>query len=146
MFLEIDKHNAEHLDLISIFINSLGSSKQSFRYFCSRSINVINNHVFTILLLEDNKPIGYAHLDKEEEDVWFGIALAEGHTGKKLGDKLMRYVLEKSIELNINELKLTVDIKNQNAIFLYKKYGFELYKISSNTLFFIKKFKFNESI
>lgn len=146
MFVEIDKHNATHIDLLSNFINSLGTSQQSFRYFVSRPIKVINNHVCTVLLLENNKPIGYAHLDKEEENVWFGIALAEGHTGKGLGDKIIRYVLEKSEQLNIYELKLSVDENNQSAIRLYKKYGFQLFKKSNNTLFFNRKSKMNEGI
>lgn len=146
MFVEIDKHNATHIDLLSNFINSLGTSQQSFRYFDSRSIKVINNHVCTVLLLENNKPIGYAHLDKEEENVWFGIALVQGHTGKGLGDKIIRYVIEKSEQLNIYELKLSVDENNQSAVRLYKKYGFQLFKKCKNTLFFKRKSKIHEGI
>ena len=146
MFVEIDNHNATHINLLSNFINSLGTSQQSFRYFGSRPIKVINNHVCTVLLLENNKPIGYAHLDKEEENVWFGIALAEGHTGKGLGDKIIRYILEKSEQLNIYELKLSVDENNQSAIRLYKKYGFQLFKKSNNTLFYNRKSKMHDVI
>jgi GNAT superfamily N-acetyltransferase len=141
MFLEIDKHNATHLNLLSNFINSLGLSNKSFRYFSSRPITAINNHICTVLLLENNIPIGYAHLDKEEEDIWFGIALAEGHTGKGFGDKLMLYVLEKSVQLKIHELKLSVDETNTRAVSLYKKYGFQLFKKSNNTLHFNRKFE-----
>jgi GNAT superfamily N-acetyltransferase len=146
MLLEIDRDNNAHLDLLYNFINSLGSSEQSFRYFSSRPITAINNHLCTVLLLENNQAIGYAHLDKEEENIWFGIAIAEGHTGKGLGDKLIHYVLEKSEQLKVYELKLSVDETNQHAINLYKKHGFDLFKKSNSTLFFNRKSKMYENI
>jgi ribosomal protein S18 acetylase RimI-like enzyme len=146
MILEIDRDNNAHLDLLYDFINSLGSSDQSFRYFSSRPITAINNHLCTVLLLENNQAVGYAHLDKEEENIWFGIAIAEGHTGKGLGDKLIRYVLEKSEELKIYELKLSVDETNHHAINLYEKHRFHLFKKSNSKLFFNRKSRVNESI
>ena len=146
MLVEIEKDNTTHLDLLYNFINSLGSSEQSFRYFTSRPITVINNHLCTVLLLENNQAIGYAHLDKEEENIWFGIAIAEGHTSKGLGDKLIRYVIEKSEQLKVYELKLSVDETNQHAVNLYKKHGFQLFKKINNILFFNRKSKIHENI
>ena len=39
----------------------------TFRYFNKRTIDVIKNHLLTILLLVNDLPIGYAHIDYENK-------------------------------------------------------------------------------
>jgi RimJ/RimL family protein N-acetyltransferase len=139
MILEIDKNNCEHISLLLNFIDSLGSSQQSFRYFSKRPVSVIKDHICTVLLIENSRAIGYAHLDKEDECIWLGIAMSDGHTGKGHGNELIRFLINRAEICAIDEIKLTVDEANVQAINLYRKHGFELLKKSDKTLFYHRK-------
>lgn len=139
MILEIDRTNSNNVELLEKCIASMGNSNESFRYFKSRPISVIDNHLCTVLLLLNNEPIGYGHLDKEENDVWFGIAITQAFLGQGNGNIIIRYLIEKADDLKLPEVKLSVDKNNVQAIKLYNKYGFiELYE-KNGVLFFSRK-------
>ena len=72
-----------NLDLLQDFIDNMGSSNKTFRYFDKRGLSCISNHIVTVLFLEDKdeKPIAYGHLDKEGDNIWLGIAVKEGYAG-----------------------------------------------------------------
>lgn len=108
------------------FLNNIGDSEISFRYFKNRDIDVINNHLLTCLLYENSIPIAYAHLDEENGKVWLGIAVIENKKGKGFGNMLMQHLINFATEQNLNEIYLTVDLQNINAIKLYQKYHFEI--------------------
>lgn len=139
MIIEIDRSNSYNVELLEKFIDSMGNSNESFRYFKSRPISVIDNHLCTVLLLVNNEPIGYGHLDKEGNDVWFGIAITQAFLGQGYGDIIIRYLIAKADDLELPEVKLSVDKNNVRAIKLYNKYGFiELYE-KNEVLFFSRK-------
>ena len=111
--------------LLLEFKNRLENSSRTFRYFEKRDFSVIQNHLYTIVMVEDNQVVGYAHLDKENETVWLGIALIEGFTGKGYGNILMTSLMGYAKNHTINEVFLTVDSNNIGGINLYEKYGFK---------------------
>ena len=119
------------------FLNNIGDSENSFRYFKNRDIDVINNHLITCLLYENSIPIAYAHLDEENGKVWLGIAVIENKKGKGLGNMLMEHLINFATEQNLNEIFLTVDLQNINAIKLYQKFHFEI-EAKKNEYFLMK--------
>ena len=108
--------------LLNGFLNN--SIPGTFRYFNKRSINVISNHLITLILIDDNLPVGYAHIDCDDNKYWFGICILENYQGKGYGKKIMEYIFNHERIKNIDNIYLTVDKINDIAINLYKKYNF----------------------
>ena len=108
--------------LLNEFLNN--SIPGTFRYFNKRSINVIKNHIITLILIDDNLPVGYAHIDYDDNKYWFGVCILENYQGKGYGKKIMEYIFNDERIKNIDNIYLTVDKINYIAISLYKKYNF----------------------
>jgi len=119
--MEIIEVNKNNISLLKNFTNN--KLPNSFRYFNKRPINIIENHILTILLLNNNIPIGYGHIDFEDNKYWLGICILEEYQGKGNGKKIMDYLLNNK---KIDKIYLTVDKNNINAIKLYKKYNFNI--------------------
>jgi len=130
--IEIKDNNTDLL-LLQNFIDNLGEAKNKFRYFNSRNINVIENHLVTLLAIEDGRPVGYGHLDLEEEVVWLGISVLPDQQGKGFGKDLIQALLDKARKLNLLSILLTVDRNNESAQNLYEKFNFK--KIEENLLY-----------
>jgi RimJ/RimL family protein N-acetyltransferase len=129
--IEINKNNINYLE--DFIKNELPST---FRYFKSRNIDIIKNHIITIILAENDISIGYAHIDYENK-YWFGICLLEEYQGKGLGKKIMEYIFNDEKIMNLDEIYLSVDKINEKAIKLYKNYNFKI--IEENENFYIMK-------
>ena len=113
--------------LLQQFIDKAGVSLQSFRYFKTRTLEVIKNHACTFLLMDDTHiPVSYGHLDKENETIWLGIVVTETYIGCGYGVMMMRQLIDFAKENNIPIIKLSVDNSNKSAIKLYEKLGFVL--------------------
>jgi ribosomal protein S18 acetylase RimI-like enzyme len=110
--------------LIKEFIDNAGESLNSFRYYKTRSIEVIKNHLTTAVIIYEDKVVGYGHLDNENGIVWLGIAICQKNTSKGFGKLLMKFLINKADDLNIELIRLTVDKNNSKAIKLYLDYGF----------------------
>lgn len=122
----IEIHNNEkHIAILKTFLDNLGEAKNSFRYYNSRSLETINNHILTILVIENNLPIGYGHLDEEENIVWLGISVIPKYHNKGIGKLIMSYLVSKAQKLKISNIFLTVDIHNKPAQILYEKFNFK---------------------
>lgn len=120
--------SADDVEMIEKFLRNAESALQSFRYFSSRPLTVIRNHVVTVLITFDDNPIGYGHLDRDGNNVWLGIALADEARGRGLGVKMMDYLINKAKNIELSEVLLTVDKDNLQAIKLYHKCGFQTVK------------------
>lgn len=96
----------------------------TFRYFNKRSIDVIQNHVITVLVLVGTIPIGYAHIDYDSGKYWFGICILENYQGNGYGKKIMEYIFNHDKIKKMGEIYLTVDKINTVAIKLYTKFDF----------------------
>ena len=116
--------NNSNENLLSAFIsNELPST---FRYFKHRDTSCMKNHLVTLIYTtDDGVPVGYGHLDYEIS-VWLGICVLEKYQNKGIGGKIMRSLISYAVENTIQEIVLTVDSVNSQAITMYKKYGFEV--------------------
>jgi len=110
---------------IEQFLLRMGNSGETFRYFANRPLSVIENHVVTILAVnEKDYPVGYGHLDLENDQVWLGICVAQMERGHGIGKMLMQFLLAEADRHLITTVYLSVDQNNTPAIKLYRKFGF----------------------
>jgi perosamine synthetase len=116
-------------DLLKDFIPRIDS--EFFKYFKTRNENAIKDHILTLLLQEDNKTIGYSHIDFDGEKYWFGIYLDENYRGKGIGNQIIEYITKQSV----NEIHLSVYLEKFQAINLYQKNGFVEYSRNLNNIF-----------
>lgn len=115
----------EDMNLLATFKKNAGKALLTFRYFDKRSFEVLNNHLYTILLLNENEqPVGYGHLDKDGNTVWLGICIEENSIGKGLGKKIIESLINYAKLNKIQEVVLKVDATNIAAITLYKRFNF----------------------
>jgi ribosomal protein S18 acetylase RimI-like enzyme len=117
--VEINENNN---NLIKDFLNN--SIPSTFRYFNKRTVDVIKNHIVTLILIVDNLPVGYAHIDYDDNKYWFGICILDKYQGNGYGKKMMKYIFNHDKIKNIGKIHLTVDKINDIAINLYKKFDF----------------------
>ena len=137
--IEITDNN---INLLNDFINKIKiNNDKNFRYYRTRDINCIKNHIITILLFDINinsgSAIGYAHIDYVDDTYWFGIYLDENYRGNKIGDLIIKYILSHNKLFNINKINLTVDIDNINAIKLYKNNHFNIVNIDNINIYYL---------
>ena len=139
--MKIIRVNKEDRQLIHRFLVNAGiDTLRSFTYFDSRSLDILDNHVVTLVLEDDDKSIiGYGHLDKEDETVWLGIALSQGHKGKGLGKVIMDALISSASEESVDEIKLSVYKDNVPAQKLYEKFGFKLSDQTKKSYFYTLK-------
>lgn len=114
--MEIHYDNKE---LVQRFIDIHHS--ESFRYFQSRSIEAIKNHLVTLVVTYNGDIVGYGHIDFEKVH-WIGICVLEKYQGQGYGSLIMKTLMG----YTQNTLYLTVDKSNKKAINLYTKYGFKI--------------------
>jgi ribosomal protein S18 acetylase RimI-like enzyme len=135
--LEIILLNKNNRSLINNFLETASQALHHFRYFNSRPLDVLDNHLATYLLQLDGQMVGYGHLDREGDIVWLGIAISDAHQGIGLG-QLMMHLLIAVAKLNkLSSIQLAVDNDNVKAISLYQKFGFQTFSKTS-TLTFMK--------
>ena len=126
--------NLEDIPTLKKFIEDNKSTK--FRYFDKRGFDIIKNHIYSALYYDDDEIIGYGHLDYEGK-TWLGIIISEKHRGKGYGKKIMLDLISNSKE----DIYLTVDDDNLNALTLYKNMG--LIIIKNNNGITLMKYKKN---
>jgi ribosomal protein S18 acetylase RimI-like enzyme len=129
MIIDATKH------LLELFIQD--KLPDSFRYFKSRNSECMKNHVVTLLYIDNYKPVAYGHLDKDDNTIWLGICVLPSHQKKGIGSQLMKQLLDKAQEKNINTIHLTVDKINTVATKIYKKFGFNI--INQTETYYIMK-------
>jgi RimJ/RimL family protein N-acetyltransferase len=125
---QIDKSNTD----LKNFIDNIGESVNTFTYFNSRDVTVIDNHILTVLLYKNKEPIGYGHLDQDNGIIWLGICVIEKEIGKGYGKKIMKSLLDFADKKKLS-LKLSVNRNNLAAQKLYKHFDFvKIYETQSN--------------
>ena len=131
--------STNNFKLIGEFVTNLGRSRDTFRYFDKRDFNVFKNHIITYLYIKDNKPVGYGHLDKDDDTVWLGVAVLPGYYKMGIGNLIVQELLKVARKEQLNEVFLTVDNYNKKAIELYNKVGFKVVENFNSSK--ISKFK-----
>lgn len=122
--MNIVEINKDNRFLINDFLNN--NIPSTFRYFNKRTIDVVNNHIITIILLVNNLPVGYAHIDVDDNKHWFGICILDKYQGNGYGKKIMEYIFNHEKIKNIDKIYLTVDKINTVAIHLYNNFNFKI--------------------
>ena len=125
--------------LVNLFLENAGNSLESFRYFDKRPVSIISKHLITCLLLDNERPIGYGHLDREEDKIWLGIALKETEFSKGYGKVIMSFLFNYAIESGIAEIHLSVDKDNYAALNLYKGFDFKVVAELNNSILLMCK-------
>jgi perosamine synthetase len=126
--IDIIEINNSNINLLVQFLsNPLPST---FRYFEKRNIDIIKNHIITLLLIKEKEAIGYAHIDydKDSNRYWFGICILPSYHNKGYGNLLISNILIKSKIKQISSIYLTVDNNNIYAVKLYLKHNFIVIK------------------
>ena len=111
--------------LLEEFIQNAGNSLKSFRYFATRPIDTIRFHLCTFLLIENDVPVAYGHLDEEGGTTWLGMAVIEKEKGKGYGRAMLQQLIKEAQKFEVKKIKLTADNDNIAAINLYKSVGFK---------------------
>ena len=128
----------DNLYLLKEFIASLGEAGKTFRYFDTRDLTVLKNHLATLLFVgEDGTALAYGHLDKDGERVWVGIAVLPFAQGKSIGSKMMASLFNESDRLKITQLTAAVDEDNKASQALFKKFGFTLEEIKLGICYYV---------
>lgn len=122
----------ENIHLLKTFIEHIGIAGETFRYFNKRSVEVINNHLITLVLLENDIPVGYGHLEPENDIFWLGICVLPAFSGKGYGKNMMNALIERAKELKLTSITLTVDRQNTVAIKLYEQFNFKIETVHKN--------------
>jgi perosamine synthetase len=108
------------------FYESLSLGKNAFRYYDTRDYSVIQTHIITLMIKVGEAYIGYGHLERYDNKVWLGIAIADKYTDMGWGKVMMQALILKAEEKSISNISLRVDKTNVHAIMLYKRYGFKI--------------------
>lgn len=130
----MDLTTGKHNQLLKCFIENLGDAVLTFRYFNKRDIEVVKSHLVSILLVKNNEPVAYGHLEKEANTVWLGICVLPEYKGQRIGSTIMKELISLGQQNNIESIDLTVDISNTNAISLYEKFNFK--RVSSTATYY----------
>ena len=128
-----------NISLINQFLINAGRSLETFRYFEKRSLESINSHLITYVLIKEMQVIGYGHLERENEKVWLGIAIVESQMGMGYGLYMMDSLLDFARKQQIGQVHLSADKVNIGAIKLYEKVGFINIEELSEKAFLMKK-------
>ncbi|MEO9873142.1 N-acetyltransferase family protein [Ekhidna sp.] len=123
------------LSEVKSFLRVAGSSLSAFRYFEKRPYEVILNHLKTLVVMNNNQPVGYGHLDPEDGITWLGICVAERFRGKGIGKLIMNELIKSAKRMEVEEIQLSVDSDNNEAIQLYVRFGFRLSSVEENIRF-----------
>lgn len=111
--------------LVERFLKTLSRGAASFRYFNKRPVSSIHNHLITIVIVNKfDCPVAYGHLEKENNVVWLGVAVADDYVNKGLGKLIMKYLIHFSKSIKEPVIYLSVDHNNFVAQNLYTGLGF----------------------
>jgi GNAT superfamily N-acetyltransferase len=129
--------------LLSILLNSSKEGLNKFRYFKSRHLEIIDSHLISFIILDNDIPSGYCHLEEENNKLWLGVLVSDNFLGKGLGSYCLD-ILTKISDLIKRDLYLSVDKDNLHAIYLYKKFGFNIIEEKKELFFMHRNFLIRE--
>lgn len=89
---------------------------------------IINKGGYIFFILLDQKPVGTVALMPTDEPEIFELTKMAVHTDKrglKLGQKLMQHCIDFAKIKGFKALMLYSNTKLENAIYIYRKYGFK---------------------
>lgn len=82
---------------------------KTFTYFNKRPLEIVNDHLVSLILLEDDLPIAYFHLEEENNKVWLGMLIADDYIKKGIGWKCTKVLLDFATLLDVGQIYATTD-------------------------------------
>lgn len=125
------------IEKIEIENSKIKEIEKSFpQFLCKSSINKnLLDDPFTeyYIYIENNQILGFINYDilYERAELLY-IAVIEEAQNKKIGSKLLEFMIKNCREKNIQNITLEVNVENKKAIALYEKYGFQKVAIRKN--------------
>ncbi|MDA9279157.1 GNAT family N-acetyltransferase [Schleiferiaceae bacterium] len=113
--------------------------EETFSYYRNRGLSHITKVCKPFVYINEHGDlIGYGHLDMEEDALWLGIAVSKRYRGEGHGSHIMNHLIRTfKTEHKDCILNLAVSKKNDRAINLYRKYGFNVIKESNKNWFML---------
>ena len=133
--MNINIINKENIYLLENFIKL--NDSEFFRYYVLRSIDVIKNHIVTIVLTIEDNIIGYGHLDFEKK-VWLGICILQEYRKQGYSKIILEFLFDYASKKKIREINLSLDKNNIIAKYIYEKYDFKIIDVKE-TIYYMKK-------
>lgn len=127
--------NKDNRHFIKEFLETADQALHHFRYFKTRPLSVLDNHLATYLIKVGDQYVGYGHLDIEEDVVWLGIAISDDFQGMGLGKLMMEALIAAAKVKDLSAIQLAVDSDNKKAIALYHKMNFKTFKETEKVTF-----------
>ena len=127
MIVEIDKNKIE-------LINQLENTFSTIFLYKNYIIDDFNNNIFSkyFIYIEKSNIIAFInYYDLYDRFEIANIVVKEEYRNKKIGSKLIEYLIKIGKEENIKNITLEVKVSNNIAINLYKKYNFNIVAIRS---------------
>lgn len=109
----------------------------NFRYFTNRSLKVVSQHIVTVIATQNSIPVGYGHIDRENNINWVGICVIESHQHQGIGRYILDFLHKTSKTLSVPLLQLAVDKVNTPAFRLYSEFGYFVH--SKNEHYYIMR-------
>lgn len=119
-FVEVDEA------LLKEFLKSIIEGAANFRYYKTRPLNIIHNHLACVILKNDkDKPVAYGHLEKDGAILWLGLAVGDSYKRLGYGTCMLQQLIKLAKIKQEKSITLAVDKSNKAAQDLYAKFGFE---------------------
>ena len=116
----------EKLDINSKYIDDLDTYSEFFDK--ERVIKDIKNNPFTnyYIFRDSNGALAFINYQiMYERSELIDINVIEKYRNQGIGSKLLKFMFEDLKSKGVKEVTLEVNVLNNNAIHLYKKYGFK---------------------
>ena len=95
--------------------------------------NIIDKGGYIFFAKLGEEIVGTFAFVKDGDDFELGkMAVAEGQRGKNIGNQMLSFCLAKAKELGMDKLFLYSNTKLENAIHLYRKFGFKEVPLGSS--------------
>lgn len=114
------------LDDLELMKDSLYSDFDNFWSYNVLKQELESENTTYVVAKENNEVIGFAGIMScLDEATLNNIVVKKSHRGKGIGGELLETLIEICSDLNMKSLTLEVDVSNEPAINLYKKFGFK---------------------
>ncbi len=123
MNIVIEKMNQSHLEKIKDIM-----PKQFDEFWTANVLEkeLQNSLSSYIVALYNDEVVGYAGIWKPIDEAHItNIVVKKDKRGKHIGTQLLKELINMAQKQNLQCITLEVNVKNENAIKLYKKYNFE---------------------
>ena len=90
--------------------------------------DLTNERKFFVIAKEEEKPIGIAAATQENRNDWnlYSVYMNDKFRGKGISTKILKEVLDEISKRHGETINLSVGVRQEEAVGLYKKFGFKI--------------------